>query len=686
MLATASNGVTTSFTIDPTEIASSNVHAVEVPLGSASNPSQYYLIEVRSATGFDAALPSTGVLLLYVDMTLSIGKVTVVNANPSVTTLDSATWGVGQTYTDSKNSWSMAVTGKTGNSYQVTVNRGSGQQPPQPQNLNQNQTYVDLAITSVSAQPPVITVPNTTVTITAQISNLGTEAVNNVPVEVDLDGQLYQNTKVSVGIGATTPDSVTWTSTVGTHVFKVTIDPAQTINNTNRVNNVATFTLSVGPTLTINLPLNITSVGNVWVLINGMKYNATSSQFQASVPTGTITVQIQPAINTSEGVRQSFIGWSDGNQSNPRQVSVASNTILSALYSTQYLLFVNQNGGTTTPSDWYNVNSTVAVSASDPSNVTANSSRLRFSGWSGDLSSTLTSLSVTMNKPVSLQANWIKQYYVTIISPTGSPTGEGWYNAGTTVTVSVQSTVLYGNGTRMIFNGWGSSNAGSNPTTQIVVTSPTRLVAGWKTQYLLNVQSSYGTPIGSGWYDAGAVAPFSIQSEVDYTNATRRSFAGWVGDYAGTASNATVSVDSPKTVMARWNTEYLVTFTVSGIPNSTVVKLNLDNTTYNLSPGTDYQAWYQRGATLNPALNQTVTNGFMVYKFTGWRNSTGGLTQAPLAVDAPSNFAGSYSTATSLPPIPGFPIEAIILGVLFGSLMLAANRKRRNKQPALHSD
>jgi M6 family metalloprotease-like protein len=675
MLANASSGVTTTYTIDPTEVASSNVHAVEVPL--ANNPSQYYLIEVRSPTGFDAALPTWGVLILYVDMTLSIGRVKVVDANPTAPGLTEAPWTVGQTFTDSKNGWSLTVDGKTGNSYQVTVNRGSGQ-PIQPQTQT-NQTYIDLAIASVTALPNVITVPNTNVTITAEIQNLGTESVTNVPVEVDLDGQLYKNTQVSVNTGTTTPDSFTWTSTVGSHVFKITIDPQGTINNTNHVSNVATFALNVGPTLTINLPINLTSAQNVWVSINGAKYNITSNQFQTSVPTGTITLQIQPAVNTSQGVCQHFVYWSDGNQSNPRQISVVSNTVLGALYTTQYLMFVNENGGTTTQSTWYNVNSTATITANDPSNLTVNSSRLRFSSWSGDVSSNLTTLTLLMNKPMSIQANWIKQYYVTIISPTGSPTGEGWYNAGTMVTVSVQSTVLYGNGTRLMFNGWNAENYGNGPTTQIVVTSPTRLVAGWKTQYLVSVQSPYGTPKGSGWYDADALAPISVQGEIDYANATRRTFAAWTGDYTGTSSNATVQVNSPKTLTASWNTQYLVTFSVAGIPNSTVVKLNLNNSTFNISTQNGYQAWYAQGSIINPVLNQTVTDGGMTYKFSGWRNSTGGLSQGPLPVNGPSNYAASYSPAFSLPAIPGFPIEAIIFGIMFGSLILAANRKRERK-------
>jgi hypothetical protein len=152
-----------------------------------------------------------------------------------------------------------------------------------------------------------------------------------------------------------------------------------------------------------------------------------------------------------------------------------------------------------------------------------------------------------------------------------------------------------------------------------------------------------------------------------------------VGDYTGASNNATLPVDSPKTVSAQWNTQYLVTFTIAGIPNSTVVKLNLNNATYNLSTQNDYQAWYAKGSTINPALNQTVVDGLMVYKFTGWRNSTGGISQAPLAVNAPTNYAASYSTTMSLPPIPGFPIEAIILGILVGLLLLTVSRKRRHK-------
>ena len=249
-LATANPGVTSTFTVDPTEIASSNVHAVEIPLASSSvavsNPSQYYLVEVRSLTGFDSALPAAGVLITYVDNTAVIGKVHVINGHPATPNLMDAVWNLGQTFTDSKNGVSVTVAGKVGDSYQITVNRGGAQPPPPNQNQNQTQkqnqtSYVDLTITSVNSQPAVITSPKTTVTITVEIWNLGTEDVTNAQVQVNLDGAPYWNTQVTVRAGSSTRTSFTWVSTAGSHVFQVTIDPNHLLNETNRANSVATF-------------------------------------------------------------------------------------------------------------------------------------------------------------------------------------------------------------------------------------------------------------------------------------------------------------------------------------------------------------------------------------------------------------------------------------------------------------
>ena len=652
-LATAQDRTTSTYTVDPTEIASTNIHAIKIPLAL---PSQYYLVEVRAQIGFDTALPAAGVLITIVDDNLVVGKVHVIDGHPSVPDLNDAVWTVGQTFTDTPNNVAVTVTSKNGNSYQVTVNRGGGPPPP-PHNQNQTTAFIQLGITGISAQPPVIINPNVTVTISIQISNVGTMAATNVPVLVTLDGQNFTNLQVSnVAAGSSTQTSFTWVSTVGSHVFQVTLDPDHTINEPSRKNNVASFNVNVGPTLSINLPANIASLGNIWVLINGVRYNFTSTQLIASVPTGLITVQIQSPINTSLGVRQVFTGWSDGSSSNPLQVTVTSNMTIQAVYATQYLLSINQNGGSTTPGGWYVANSDATVSANTISGMVPNWSRLLFTSWSGDYNTPSPSLSIIMTRPVTLQANWIQQYYVTIVSPTGTPSGAGWYNAGTSANVAVQPIVQFSNGTRALFTGWNVTSLAQAPNFQFPVNSPTRLQALWKLQYLIQAVSSYGTPQGSGWYDAGSSARISIQPEVDYNNETRRIFAGWAGDVSGTSINFTLTANKPINVVAQWITQYQITFNVAGLPSSIDVTLNVNNQDYQIATNQPYSAWYNQGQTLDPTTTQTVLTFF---QFASWRNSAGSSVMMPITVTGPSEYTAIYVFA--FPVLSANPSQDIVL-------------------------
>ncbi len=675
-LTAAQDGTTSTYTVDPTEIASNNIHAIKIPLAIST---EYYLVEVRAQIGFDTALPAVGVLITFVDENQVVGKVHVIDGHPSVSNLNDAVWTVGQTFTDRPNDVAVTVTSQNGNSYRVTVNRGGGQPPPPP-NQNQTQPFIQLAITGINAQPPVIINSNTTVTISIQISNVGTMAATNVPVQVMLDGQMFTNLQVSnVGAGSSTQITFTWISTVGSHVFQVTLDPGHTINEPSRANNVASFNVNVGPTLSINIPVNIASLGNIWVLINGVRYNFTSTQLVASVPTGQVTVQIQSLVNASLGVRQAFTGWADGSASNPRQLTVTSNMAIQAVYSTQYLLSVNQNGGSTTPGGWYAANSIATVTANATSGMIPNWSRLLFTSWSGDYSSNVPSLSIPMAKPFTLQANWIRQYYVTILSPTGSPSGAGWYNAGTTANVTVQPFVEFSNRTRDVFTGWNGTSLAQAPTLQFPVNSPARLQALWKIQYLIQAVSSYGTPQGSGWHDAGSLAQVSIQPEIDYNNKTRRIFTGWAGDISDTSPNFNMTANKPTNVVAQWVTQYQITFKVAGLPNSTYVTVNVNNQNYRITPIQPYSSWYNQSQTLAPTANQTIMTFF---QFVSWRDSTGSNLATPITVTAPSEYTAMYTPQLPL-GVPGFPIESVLIGILTGLAAIKVTRRRRHDRKPL---
>jgi M6 family metalloprotease-like protein len=120
-LAIASAGENT-YTIDPTEVPSNNVHAVKIFLNN-TNQNEYYLVEVRDLIGFDSVLPSSGILITYVDETLVTNKVHIIDGHPNEPDLTEATWDVGQNFTDAPNGVSIKVDAKIGNSYQVIVNR-----------------------------------------------------------------------------------------------------------------------------------------------------------------------------------------------------------------------------------------------------------------------------------------------------------------------------------------------------------------------------------------------------------------------------------------------------------------------------------------------------------------------------------------------------------------------------------
>jgi M6 family metalloprotease-like protein len=672
-LATVQDGTTATYTVDPTEIASNNIHAIKIPFGISN---QYYLVEVRAQIGFDAALPTAGVLITHVSETQVLGKVHVIDGHTNVPDLNDAVWTAGQTFTDRTNDVAITVTSKSGNSYEVTVNRSSGPPPPPP-NQNQTTQFVQLEITSIDAQPPVIINPNTTVTISIQISNIGSMEADNVPVQVTLDGQPYSNLQVSnVAAGASTSTNFTWISTLGSHVFQVTLDPDHTINQPSRENNVASFNVNVGPTLSINIPANIASPGNVWVLIDGVRHNFTSTQLLESVSTGLVTVQIESIINESKGVREVFTGWSDGDLANPRQLTVTSNVVIHAIYVTQYLLSINQNGGSTTPGGWYAANSVATVSANATSDLIPNWSRLVFTGWSGDYNSSAPALSLTMTKPFILEANWVKQYYVTILSLTGSPSGAGWYNAGTTANVTVQPIVEFPNATRAIFVGWNNTSFAQAADFRFNVNSPMRIQAVWKLQYLIQIASSYGVPKGSGWYDVGSTTEISVQPQVDYSNQTRRTFASWTGDYSSSNPNSTIIANRPMTIVAQWTTQYQIVFKVTGLPNSTYVTLNVNGQNHQIAPNRSYSTWYNQGQTLNPTINQTVMTFF---RFANWRNSAGLNIAKPIIVNSPAEYTASYQAAMPL-GIPSFPVESILIGVAAGLLTIKVTRERRHNK------
>jgi hypothetical protein len=96
----------------------------------------------------------------------------------------------------------------------------------------------------------------------------------------------------------------------------------------------------------------------------------------------------------------------------------------------------------------------------------------------------------------------------------------------------------------------------------IVMDAPHKVVVQYETRFLLTVVSDYGNPTGSGYYKSGDTASFSVDSPVGI--GIQHVLVGWRGDYTGTNSKGSVTMNGPKTVTAVWTTSYFQVYLIIG--------------------------------------------------------------------------------------------------------------------------
>ncbi len=185
-----------------------------------------------------------------------------------------------------------------------------------------------------------------------------------------------------------------------------------------------------------------------------------------------------------------------------------------------------------------------------PEIVTAgDGTRYIFTGWNdGETAST------RVVSHGAFTANYKKEYLLTITSSYGSPVGAGWYvsnsNAGFSITNYIETP-----NTKRYFTGWSGDFTSTSATGSVIMNGPKSLTAGWRTEFLLTINSEHGTPAGAGWYGEGASVEISVESASGFI--VRHIFDGWDGDLTSTDANSIVIMDGPKTITANWHTDYL---------------------------------------------------------------------------------------------------------------------------------
>jgi hypothetical protein len=368
-------------------------------------------------------------------------------------------------------------------------------------------------------------------------------------------------------------------------------------------------------------PANIATSGSGW-------YNAGSTAY-AGLASGTVPY--------GTGAQWVFAGWTTGGnnyqQSNAITMNSASTAI--AVWNLQYFLTVTSAYGSPSGSGWYNSGTSAYVGVSAGTVAGGTGTQYVFSSWSGNASGSnyAQSNAITMNSPLTATANWQTQYYLTVTSSYGSPSGAGWYNSGASASFGVSTPASGGTGIQYVFVSYSGSGSGSysgaSTSTSVTMNNPIIETAIWQQQYYLTVSSSYGTPSGSGWYSAGSTAYAAVNSgTVSGVSGTQYIFTSWSSGGSNYAQSSSITMNAPITATASWIAQYYLTV----------------NSAYGVPSGS---GWYNSGVTAYAGLNTgTVSGGTDTqYVFSFWSTSGTNYAQSNgIPMNAPETTTASWIT------------------------------------------
>ena len=221
--------------------------------------------------------------------------------------------------------------------------------------------------------------------------------------------------------------------------------------------------------------------------------------------------------------------------------------------------------GTTSPTldNWYDTGTSTTISSDWIWDIVSGQSRYAITNYAIDVSNqnptrqysgTLTTSSITMSTYHTVAFASTTQYYFSVSSTYGSPTGQAWYDTGTSISSSVTRPVSGGTNIQYETTGWtgtgslaSGGSAGSSTTGSFTISAYSTCAWNWKTQYYLTMQTGTGGSVSpsSNWYDVSTVVPISATPSSGYA------FNSWAGSgagsYTGPANPTTITMSNPIT-------------------------------------------------------------------------------------------------------------------------------------------
>jgi hypothetical protein len=279
-----------------------------------------------------------------------------------------------------------------------------------------------------------------------------------------------------------------------------------------------------------------------------------------------------------------------------------------------------------------------------------------FAGWSGAFSGRINPLSLQLQQPLTLTAQFELGDVRIETEPSGLLiTADGtsyqaprvfYWLPGEKYTIGTATPQTKDQVTRYIFDRWSD---GLSRTHQITIPSdPLTYQAFFNPEYALAVQTEHGMASvkGAGWYAPGSLVSLSIDSLVEQSEGTRYRFSRWSSEQGINSPCCQIQLTLNQGIVqeAQWQTQYLLDVSVSPTYAGQVMFSE---------PG----SWFDTGSSVLLTAVPRDTN----FTFAGWtgdfQDSSPGLN---VQLDRPIQLTARFTTNSVFPPeISGFPDTTI---------------------------
>jgi uncharacterized repeat protein (TIGR02543 family) len=242
---------------------------------------------------------------------------------------------------------------------------------------------------------------------------------------------------------------------------------------------------------------------------------------------------------------------------NPAIITINSDKHIAVSFEERYLVMVNNQMLNAAMLNFTGGKITATPAPGTDSRFTKNSIAMltavpaagyRFDKWTGDVSDTVTAVSMIMNTNKSISATFIKIYNLTAsvnVAAGGSVSpAKGTYDTGTLITLTAAPSSGYR------FDKWTGDITGNTASVKVTVSDDVTATANFIKTWTLSVSTSpaEGGSVSpaSGTYDDGTDLVLIA------TPATGYDFEGWTGGASGNATSANITMNSNKTITAKF--------------------------------------------------------------------------------------------------------------------------------------